>query len=669
MMRITTLLCVLIATSASAQLTVKPNTTSSTDSFIYVQNQILFVTQDVNLVQNTNDPDTESSIYLRGEGQLIQGSTGLVDNKGTGTLSVYQEGSTNQWDYNNWSSPVSVPLDDMGDAIPDGNGTFGASTIYTPFGKTEAGIVSLINGYDSVGGNGAASNAIDIPRYWFFYYPSGTDYSGWTQVQADDYTIPAGYGYTMKGVTTSDSFVADDFEPGVMNNPGSAQRYDFRGRPNNGSITIPTIAADNTTFIGNPYPSALDLSYFLLEYSQHSAVDADNDTGTPDDPVSVVDCTNLTESGGGGPIERKNVITGIAYFWDSNPAVGSHFLIDYQGGLEIFAPVDCSTTGMSTAATYFRYDNDGNPISGSEVTTSQVGVTNNRRYAAIGQGFYVIGSATYAGVDDLTFENRHRSYTKESSGDSDFKFHGGTPNKNESTTETVDNELVVIPKLKLHVEVDETYTRQLALGFWHTATTGIDYAMDGRITSPISTDAGFLHGDDSYGIDVRPFDVADRIPLYLKVNQQADVKFTATSFENFDTEDVFIFDSETGNYYDVKYNSWSTTLQQGEHHGRFFLTFEEEEVLDTNEFAADNFDIFQNNPGSQLEIRNPNGLDLKSVAVFDITGKRVISVRNLESESVFTFSTRNLQEAIYVVQITTSEDIEVSKKITVSNRN
>lgn len=677
MKRITTLLCVLLAASASAQLTVKPNTSSNTDTFIYVQDQILFVEQDIALTKNADVDvmtDTiQSSIFLRGESQLIQGATNS-NNSGNGTISVFQEGSTNQWDYNNWSSPVSLAANDMDVTAPDGNGFFGSRTLYTPFGKVKSGERTAITGYDSGASDGANEVAVSIPSYWFFYYPNGTDYQGWTQVQDADGIIPSGYGFTMKGVTGADTFVADDFEPTVENNPGSAQRYEFRGRPNSGTVGIPTIAAENTTFIGNPYPSALDLSYFLLEYSQHNAVDADNDDTTPDDPVSVVDCTDLTEAGGGGPIERKNVITGIAYFWDSNPNVQSHFLIDYQGGLEIFAPVDCTTTGISTAATYFRYDNDGNPIAGSNQSPAMTGAVGyNRRYAAIGQGFYVVGSATYPGVglggDLLAFENRHRTYVKETSGDSDFKFHQGTQPANKNTTETEENNLVVIPKLRLHVEVDETYTRQLALGFWPTATTGIDYAMDGRITTPISTDAGFLHGNDSYGIDVRPFEVTDRIPLFLKVNHQADVKFTATSFENFDTENVFIYDSETDRYYNVKYTSWSTTLQEGNYNGRFFLTFEEEEVLDTDEFAANNFDIFQNNPGSQLEIRNPNGLDLKAVTVYDITGKRVISERNLDAQPVFTFSTRNLQEAIYVVKITTSDDIEVAKKITVSPRN
>lgn len=66
-----------------AQLYVTPNGASSTDSYIYVDNEILFVEQDINLVENNNDATTEASIYLRNRAQLIQGTT-VSTNIGTG---------------------------------------------------------------------------------------------------------------------------------------------------------------------------------------------------------------------------------------------------------------------------------------------------------------------------------------------------------------------------------------------------------------------------------------------------------------------------------------------------------------------------------------------------------------------------------------------------------
>lgn len=240
---IITILSILISGASLAQLSVKPTNTGD-DTFIYVIDEILYVKEDVNLTKNVNDTLTEASIYLRREAQLIQGDGGDQLNKGDGLLSVYQEGTTNQWDYNNWTSPVSVAVNSSGVTLADGNATFGpSSTLFTPVDKTYSSPVKLIGGFESSVGDASATpdpEPLSLPSYWFFYYPTGDDYLGWQQVGGDDYTIPAGYGFTMKGVTGADPTVSDAGE-GVVNNSGSAQRFDFRGRPNSGTIEIGSI--------------------------------------------------------------------------------------------------------------------------------------------------------------------------------------------------------------------------------------------------------------------------------------------------------------------------------------------------------------------------------------------------------------------------------------------
>jgi hypothetical protein len=64
---------------------------------------------------------------------------------------------------------------------------------------------------------------------------------------------------------------------------------------------------------GNPYPSAIDLSAFLL------------------------DATNTT---------------GIAYFWEQDKTIDSHYIADYKGGYGTFSPLGGSN-GVYTPATFF----------------------------------------------------------------------------------------------------------------------------------------------------------------------------------------------------------------------------------------------------------------------------------------------------------------------------
>jgi hypothetical protein len=58
--------------------------------------------------------------------------------------------------------------------------------------------------------------------------------TNWVYVGAGS-TLNPGEGFTMKGT----SGVNTTTVAGVQNNSGNKQRYDFRGKPNDGTIAIP----------------------------------------------------------------------------------------------------------------------------------------------------------------------------------------------------------------------------------------------------------------------------------------------------------------------------------------------------------------------------------------------------------------------------------------------
>ena len=72
----------------------------SSNTYLYTNNKLIYVAGDVNLNNAT------SNLYLRNNSQLLQGTTLAGANKGTGSLSVYQEGTVNNYQYNYWCSPV-----------------------------------------------------------------------------------------------------------------------------------------------------------------------------------------------------------------------------------------------------------------------------------------------------------------------------------------------------------------------------------------------------------------------------------------------------------------------------------------------------------------------------------------------------------------------------------
>ncbi len=328
-----------------SQLYIKPN--GNKESFLYAQGGMVFVEKEIHLVKNTSGP-LEASFYLRNEAQLLQGNEN-VKNSGTGLLSVFQEGNATAYTYNYWSSPVENNA---------GNSSFG-NIFYEPLDRThsrKAIITQELNGI---------ANPLKISNRWI-YKLTGNEYSDWEYV-GNNFNVNPGEGFTMKGVDGTNTEIN---LYGVANNPGNEQRYDFRGKPNTGTIAL-DINKNDILLVGNPYPSALDLNMFLLE-----------NTNT----------------------------TGIAYFWDSRP-VSSHYLKDYEGGYGAYSPA-LGRNGY-VPAVFKKYDEMGNP----EAETGRTGEYYARGFSPIGQGFIVEGLAT----GKVYFKNRYREFQKENSQMSEFK--------------------------------------------------------------------------------------------------------------------------------------------------------------------------------------------------------------------------------------------------------
>jgi len=141
----------------------------------------------------------DGTIDLEGESQLVQTDRSEFDAASIGTLERDQQGYSNTYLYNYWSSPVSL--------------TSNAS--YT--------VPDVINnvGFLTSGYNGNTSPA--VADYWIWKYSNrpSNDYAEWQHVRSAG-TLQVGEGFTMKG-------------------PGTAtpdQNYEFLGQPNNGDFNL-----------------------------------------------------------------------------------------------------------------------------------------------------------------------------------------------------------------------------------------------------------------------------------------------------------------------------------------------------------------------------------------------------------------------------------------------
>ncbi|MFT5890188.1 MAG: hypothetical protein ACI9Y7_000278 [Dokdonia sp.] len=696
-----------LSVTANAQLYVEPTATDA--SFIYVNDTYIYVEKDVELetnsvtgINNINIP----SILLRNQAQLLQGtSTGSDElNKGTGIVSLYQEGTTNQYDYNLWASPVGLSYQSTGAVTADGNGLFafkpsfvsGGVSIpqqifFVPIGvnaETTSNPALIGTGYNG----SAAPNLLKIASFWLYGYEAGNSTADFITVQNTG-TLPAGLGFTMKGVSGTDMTDAGD---GTVNNlgvlgDGLGQRIDFRGRPNSGTITA-TVVPDTQTITGNPYPSTLDLNYFLL---------LNSDSGT---------FNTTLPSGGTVSFTGSDITDGMAYFWDSDPNAQTHFVEEYQGGYGVYSTMGLlATDGMYVAAQYLMYDENGDPITAS----GPVGGDYARRFSPIGQGFMVVGSDTQASGDDtFTFTNDMRIFVKEGASS---EFRDNEEAQDNEVVEAVGvgtyyediNNFTPFSQFKLGVTINDTYGRELGVGILDHATIGIDKAIDGKSAGAQPTDVTFsINEQDQFVINAVPNDEYQALQLSINADTPSEFRFRARDIRDFNYEGIFLFDTLTEIYYDIQNESILIQLPAGEYPKRFEVRFtreieedtetteeeeeeeettEEEEEEDTDweegtdweeetlsvdipESILESFTVFQNNSANQLEIRNPNSIALTNVMLFDMTGKQIFLHQNLGNKDVYTFPTSNLSTGIYVVTFVTDGGLTKSRKISVTNR-
>ena len=381
--------CLLFCFSISfAQLSVR------NDAYVFVNDQVLFVNDDVNLEEAT------AKIYLREEAQLMQG-TGTTGNSGLGELSVYQEGTTNQWAYNYWGSPVGGVL--TNNSI---NNSFRTNQLDDPLlgtaDPTDSNDAIFIAGYDGT------SSPLTISERWLWTYQTSSLYADWVYVGPTGDVAP-GLGFTMKG---------------SGNGATGSTTYDFRGKPNNGTMSN-AVSDGDLTLVGNPYPSAIDSAAFIHD------------------------------------VDNANEILGTLFYWEQDtsiPQTQSHVLQDYVGGYSEFTIDPAGVILSNTPATFFKYDEQDNVLP-LPPGPPALGTKQALRFIPVGQGFMVEGKV--GTTNTVLFKNEHRAYEKE--GANSYFFRSNTPNEQSTTTSSIqfqDNGLPIVSSnlgnalLSPYVELD-----------------------------------------------------------------------------------------------------------------------------------------------------------------------------------------------------------------------
>ncbi|MCB0461381.1 MAG: LamG-like jellyroll fold domain-containing protein [Flavobacteriaceae bacterium] len=564
--------------------------------------------------------EIDGVVDLVGESQLIQTEGSVLDTDSGGFIERDQQGTANGFNYNYWSSSVS-PI--AGNTATRGTGVSSTNTNHTISGFLNDGTISSSYGTLTFASSYAAadSDTPTTPRtlstYWMYkYYGPTNDYYAWSSIDENSSILP-GEGYTMKG-TSGSADISSTF-----------QNYVFKGRPNNGDITLQLdkSSGDVDRLVGNPYPSAIDATEFILD-NLHTSVGGNNATGT--------------------------VFNGALYFWDHFGEENSHNIGDYVGG---YATRNL-TGGAAAISNDSRINNtsdNGNPATGTKVPGE---------YIAVNQGFFVTtaldgfddgNSSSLVTIDggDIVFKNSQRAFVRENTSTSIFL----NPNDDalDDTFKTTSNSDQVIgntPTIRLVYHSPKGYHRQIVLGVEASASNDFDLGYDAFMIDVNEEDMYWVLADNKFVIQgVNNFNASQEFNLGLIVNEAGNIKIELDALRNVETNlNLFIKDNLTGETHKINDKAFEMYLEPGEYNERFKLVFQSEILSVNDNHNEDDNIIYYDSITKQIKVISVDELSILDATLYNIIGQ---SITELVFSSDKISQPLNVNSGVYIVQLNT----------------
>ncbi len=385
------------------------------------------------------------------------------------------------------------------------------------------------------------------------------------------------------------------------------QNYVFNGKPNNGNITLP-ITVGNEYLVGNPYASALDANQFIMDNAP--------------------------------TIEGAGSTTGTLYFWE-HWGGGSHNLANYQGGYATY-----NLSGSTPAASYGTND----PLVGTGGTPVKL----PGRYIPVSQGFFVKSENT----GSIRFNNGQRVFEKE--GASSVFVRTSDTNAT-SDVYNSDDRL----KIRLGFNSVNNLHRQLLVTEDANATPGYDWGYDGENNESQMDDIYWMIEDNQYIIQgTNTINASTILPLGVHTNTDGENTFVIDALENTpENMEIYIYDTVTNLYHDIKQDTFSIYLAAGAYTDRFELRFSQSEVLSTNEFDIETtIQFYYANNSNTIVVNNPKLETIKSVSLFNIIGQEITVFNNFESIDLIELKTNVISTGTYILKVKTN-DGTFSKKV------
>ncbi|MGX7666948.1 beta strand repeat-containing protein [Flavobacterium pedocola] len=218
-------------------------------------------------------------------------------------------------------------------------------------------------------------------------------------------------------------------------------------------------------------------------------------------------------------------------------------------------------------------------------------------------------------------------------------------------------------RIWLNVDSTSGANNQMLLGYFNSATLGVDYGIDGKTIedAPVSLTMDINGGN--YIIQGRPaFVNTDVVPLRFKTSYSGAHSIAIDHVDGVfsGTQNIYLRDNLLSVVHDLKAAPYSFTSAAGTFTNRFEVFYDTTLGVGSGNAYANTVVVYKNSPTS-LAISAKN-ITIADVKIYDLQGRAIQGQSDINASEIV-ISNLNLANQILLLEIKTTEGVVIHKKI------
>ncbi|MEO6347016.1 MAG: T9SS type A sorting domain-containing protein [Aquaticitalea sp.] len=543
-------------------------------------------------------------LEVKTNGSFIQvADTGTFTLNPGGTATVYKQTAplNNPIEYTYWSSPIVDET--IGTALAESNPSrifwFDARNYLDMF-KESGNSNVYVSGQDDID---------DFP---------GDDW----QLAPSTMTMLPGVGY------------AATLNPIGFIGPNTRYEFNFNGAFNTSTITVPVFRNDfeladvNWNFIGNPYPSAINVDNFF-NINRYDAIT--NPTGT---------------------------LQGAIYLWSqsSDPS-------NSNNGNEVYNFTQSDYAVINGASELAGGDNNGDGVINE--------LDRPKRFIPSVQGFFVAfdndSPSTVVSGDIKTADVIFNNAMRMKDDTSNTQFFRTANMGNASSQVNLNNKLWIDLTSNNGVfnQISVAYVNgatEAYDGFYYDAPRNLSTGANSILYSTIPDEPNLKFAIQGKNPDSLTLDEVVPLGFYTSIIEPTTYRLSLEDLQGefLKNNTIYIKDNLTNITFNLSSSDYIFSSDQGEFNNRFEIVFRDQalSVID-NKITPNGLSIVELNDG-RVKFTVGNSLDIKAVEIFDMLGRMLYNLKGNSPSEVYELS--NLSQAAYIAKVTLSNGQVITKR-------